>query len=79
MIRWFQRDRREPETVTGRTGRVSGSVGPGLVGEVVLPIRGGSEAFIAYPFLPGESFPTGSMVVVVEYSEPRTVYVSAAS
>ncbi len=79
MIRWFQRDRQEPETVTGRTGRVSGTVGPGLVGEVVVPIRGGSEAFTAYPLLPTESFPPGTMVVVVEYSEPRTVYVSAAS
>ena len=61
--------------VVGRTGRVTGKVGPGLVGEVVLAIRGGSEAFNAYPFM-GEEIGVGTLVVVMEYSEPRTVYVS---
>ncbi len=78
MLGWFQRDRREPETVIGSVGRVSGTVGPGLVGEVVLAIRGGSEAFTAYPFVPTDMFPPGSTVVVVEYSEPRTVHVAAS-
>lgn len=79
MFGWFQKDHKQPETVIGRTGRVSGTVGPGAVGEVILAIRGGSEAFNAYPFVPGESFPAGSVVVVMDYSEPRTVYVSAAA
>lgn len=78
MLGWFQRDRKEPETVIGREGRVSGAVGPGLVGEVMLPIRGGSEAFTAYPFVAGDAFAVGTVVVVVEYSEPRTVHVAAA-
>lgn len=63
--------------MVGKTGRVTGKVGPGLVGEVIIAIRGGSEAFNAYSYL-GEEIPTGSLVVVMEYHEPRTVYVSPA-
>ena len=61
----------------GRTGRVTGKIGPGLVGEVVLAIRGGSEAFNAYSYLE-EEIAVGSLVVVLEYHEPRTVYVAPA-
>jgi hypothetical protein len=64
--------------VVGVTGVVSGAVGAGLTGEVVLPIRGGTEAFIAYPVHPGDSFALGELVAVVEFAPPRTVYVSAA-
>ncbi|WP_329565916.1 hypothetical protein [Kitasatospora sp. NBC_01266] len=64
----------------GCTGRVTGKVGPGLVGEVMLlvPERQGSEAFLAYLALPGEVLPVGTQVVVVEYQPPRTVYVAPA-
>jgi hypothetical protein len=62
--------------MVGRQGRVTGTVGPGLVGEVVVAIRGGSEAFLAYPAVPGERIPTGATVVVQEYHPPRTVYVA---
>ena len=61
----------------GKIGRVTGKVGPGLVGEVIIPIRGGSEAFNAYPYL-GETIPLGTQVVVMDYQQPRTVYVSPA-
>ncbi|KJY32628.1 hypothetical protein VR44_15600 [Streptomyces katrae] len=62
--------------MVGRTGRVTGVVGPGLVGEVILHIRGGAEHFLAYPAL-GERgrIGVGAVVTVVEYQPPRTVYV----
>ena len=63
--------------MVGKTRRVTGTVGPGRVGEVMIAVRGGSEAFNAYPYL-GEEIATGELVVVMEYHEPRTVYVSPA-
>ncbi|MDH6137676.1 hypothetical protein P3T37_007109 [Kitasatospora sp. MAA4] len=62
----------------GCTGRVTGKVGPGLVGEVLVhvPQRQGTEAFLAYPAAPGELLPVGTPIVVVEYQPPRTVYVA---
>ncbi|MFI8100924.1 hypothetical protein [Streptomyces sp. NPDC086023] len=66
------------EDMVGRTGRVTGTVGPGLVGEVIVRVRGGAEHFLAYP-APGEGrIETGTLVTVVEYLPPRTVYVMAA-
>lgn len=62
--------------LAGLEGRVTGTVGPGLVGEVVLPIRGGSEAFNAYPYVGTDTIAIGSRVVVMEYAQPRIVYVS---
>jgi hypothetical protein len=67
------------EPVVGLVGRVSGTVGPGLTGEVILPIRGGSEAFNAFPFMGTDTLPLGTLVTVVEYVQPRTVYVAAAN
>ncbi|WP_066934616.1 MULTISPECIES: hypothetical protein [Microtetraspora] len=64
--------------MVGKQGRVTGKIGPGLVGEVMVPIRGGVEAFYAHPSLPEEEIPVGSLVVIVEYSPPRTVYVTRA-
>lgn len=66
------------DNVVGRTGRVIGTVGPGLVGEVMLAVRGGSEAFHAYPYIGTDTLPIGTLVVVMEYAQPRIVYVSAA-
>lgn len=59
----------------GKQGRVTGRIAPGLVGEVMVEIRGGSEAFHAYAMTPGTEIAKGSLVVVVEYQAPRTVYV----
>ncbi len=64
--------------LVGKQGRVTGKIGPGLVGEVMVQVRGGVEAFYAHPSLPDEEFPVGSIVVVVEYFPPRTVYVARA-
>ena len=63
--------------MVGSVGRVTGTVGPGLVGEVLVSVRGGTEAFLAYPAVPGERIAPGSIVVVEEYQPPRTVYVVA--
>lgn len=69
---------RENDDVVGREGRVTGTVGPGLVGEVILPIRGGSEAFNAYPYVGTDTIPIGTLVRVMAYTQPRIVFVSAA-
>ncbi|BCL18779.1 hypothetical protein ACPCBX_08795 [Streptomyces tuirus] len=37
--------------VPGLMGRVSGTTGPGLVGEVIVRVRGGAEHFLARPLL----------------------------
>jgi hypothetical protein len=61
----------------GLQGRVTGRIAPGLVGEVMVKVRGGAEAFFAYAAEQGEQIPVGAIVVVMEYHPPRTVYVSA--
>ncbi|MEU7988186.1 hypothetical protein ACFV0L_24640 [Streptosporangium canum] len=64
--------------MVGKQGRVTGKIGPGLVGEVMVAVRGGVEAFYAHATLPDEEIPAGSIVVVVDYFPPRTVYVARA-
>lgn len=64
--------------MVGRQGRVTGKIATGLVGEVMVQVRGGVEAFYAYPTVPDETFEEGQVVVVTEYHPPRTVYVAAA-
>ncbi|MEU8760241.1 hypothetical protein [Streptomyces sp. NPDC048659] len=65
-------------SMVGLLGRVTGTVGPGLVGEVIVRIRGGAEHFLAHPAVPGERITTGTVVMVMEHLPPRTVYVTAA-
>lgn len=64
--------------MVGLLGRVTGTVGPGLVGEVIVRIRGGAEHFLAYPASGGDRIEVGTVVMVVEHLPPRTVYVTAA-
>ncbi len=59
----------------GKTGRVTGRIGPGRVGEVMISIRGGGEAFYAHPHSHDETIEIGSLVVVTDFQPPRTVYV----
>ena len=59
-------------------GRVTGAIAPGRLGEVMVAIRGGSEAFHAYAMDPKGALGTGTRIVVVEYFPPRTVVVSPA-
>ncbi len=65
--------------IVGRIGRVSGTVGPGRLGEVMVPIRGGTEAFHARCAQADAVLPVGARIVVVEYFPPRTVLISAAA
>lgn len=60
----------------GRVGRVTGTIAPERIGEVMIPIRGGSEAFHAYAADSQDTLSPGTRVVVVEYFPPRTVVVS---
>jgi hypothetical protein len=64
------------DEVVGKVGRVTGRVAPGTVGEVMLPVRGGVEAFYAYPADGVETIDAGRRAVVVDYEPPRTVAVS---
>lgn len=65
-------------SLVGLMGRVTGTVGPGLVGEVIVRVRGGAEHFLAYPATGTERLERGTVVMVVEHQPPRTVYVQAA-
>jgi hypothetical protein len=62
--------------VVGKVGRVVGAIDAGGMGEVMVPVRGGSEAFYAYASTPEESIPRGTRVIVLEHEPPRTVVVS---
>ncbi|MFJ4340737.1 MULTISPECIES: hypothetical protein [unclassified Streptomyces] len=64
-------------SMVGLLGRVTGTVGPGLVGEVIVRIRGGAEHFLAHPAVPKERIEIGTVVTVMEHLPPRTVYVTA--
>ena len=57
---------------------MTGVVGHGRVGEVMIAVRGGSEHFHAYPVDANAHLPVGTRVVVVEYHPPRTVIVAEA-
>ncbi len=62
--------------VIGKVGRLSGAIAPGDSGEVMLPVRGGLEAFYCYAADPSEAIPEGARVIVLEHDASRTVTVS---
>ena len=62
--------------MVGKIGRVTGAVSPGKLGEVMIPVRGGSEAFLARCDS-NDVIPVGSRIVVLEYHPPRTVIVES--
>lgn len=64
--------------MVGKVGRVTGAIAPGKTGEVVIAIRGGTEAFLAHAVEADVTIPPNTRVVVVEYYPPRTVYVAPA-
>jgi len=66
------------QEILGKVGRVTGTIAPSRLGEVMIPIRGGSEAFHAYAADTNDTIKVGARVVVVEYFPPRTVVVSPA-
>ena len=59
-----------------KVGRVTGAIEPGGMGEVMLPVRGGTEAFSASSADPAEEIPAGTRVVVIDHEPPRTVVVT---
>jgi hypothetical protein len=69
-------ERLADQTMEGKIGRVTGRIGPGTLGEVMVPIRGGTEAFHAYASDGDDTIAVGARVVVVEYLPPRTVVVT---
>jgi membrane protein implicated in regulation of membrane protease activity len=60
----------------GKVGRVTGTIEPGKLGEVMIGIRGGSESYYAYAADQEERIETGTRVVVLEHDAARTVIVS---
>lgn len=62
--------------VVGKMGRVTGRIAPGKLGEVMISVRGGTEAFHAYAADRDDVLAPGSRIVVVEYFPPRTVVVT---
>ena len=61
----------------GCHGRVTsaGAIRPGRLGEVMVAIRGGVEAFLAKD-VDGGAIDAYEEIVVVEYEPPRTVLVT---
>lgn len=66
------------DRMVGKLGRVTGRIAPGGLGEVMVAVRGGSEAFLAYAADADETYARGTRIVVVEYLPPRTVIVTPA-
>ncbi len=65
------------EELTGMVGRVSVPIPPEGAGEIILKVRGGSEAFTAYT-QGNETLTKNAHAVVVEQTGPRTVLVTAS-
>jgi hypothetical protein len=61
------------QDLLGAIGRVTVSIPAGGPGEVLLPVRGGTEAFAAWS---DEPVPRHSRVVVVECLSARSVFVT---
>jgi hypothetical protein len=61
------------QDLIGSVGRVTVPIEPGRAGEVILPVRGGSEAFAAHA---DEVIAKNARVVVVESLSPRSVIVT---
>ena len=61
------------ESLIGTVGRVTVSIPANGPGEVLLPVRGGSEAFAAWS---DEPIPRHSRVVVVDALSARSVLVT---
>lgn len=64
------------QRVIGKIGRVCAAIAPGRMGEVMLPIRGGTESYFAYSSDATEEIPNGTRVIVLEHDLPRTIIVS---
>ncbi len=64
------------DDAVGKMGRVSVPISQGVPGEVIIQIRGGSEAYTAYTD-GDEPLAVNSRVVVVEQLSSRTLLVTS--
>ncbi|MGO9582673.1 MAG: hypothetical protein ACLP36_07685 [Acidimicrobiales bacterium] len=64
------------EDAVGKIGRVSVPISQGVAGEVIIQIRGGSEAYTAYTESE-EPLTVNTRVVVVEQLSSRTLLVTS--
>jgi hypothetical protein len=64
------------QELVGKIGHVTGEITPGSMGDVMVPIRGGSESYYAYSSDPAETIPKGARVLVLDQQAPRTIIVS---
>lgn len=64
------------QRMIGKAGRVTGTIAPDRVGEVMVPVRGGTEHFHAYAADGDDTISRGTRIVVVEYLPPRSVVVA---
>jgi membrane protein implicated in regulation of membrane protease activity len=64
------------DDAVGKMGRVSVPISEGVPGEVIIQIRGGSEAYTAYTD-GDEPLAVNSRVVVVEQLSSRTLLVTS--
>jgi hypothetical protein len=60
----------------GKVGNCTGSIEPGRMGEVMVPIRGGWESYFAYSMDGEDTIPEGCQILVLERKAPRTLIVS---
>ena len=67
------------DEVVGRVGRLTGTVGPGRIGEVLVEVRGGTERFHAYPADGTTTIAKGSRVIVTGSRSGRAVEVAPFS
>jgi hypothetical protein len=65
-----------PDSLLGTIGRVTVSIPANGPGEVLLPVRGGTETFAAWS---DEPVPRHSRIVVVECLSARSVFVTPLS
>lgn len=63
------------QELVGKVGRVTGRIGPDRIGEVMVPVRGGTEAYHAYS-ADDEEIAPGTRILVVDVLPPRTVVVT---
>jgi len=63
------------DEAVGRMGRVSVPISPDVPGEVIIQIRGGSEAYTAYTQTEGP-LAVNTRIVVVEQLSSRTLLVT---
>jgi hypothetical protein len=61
----------------GKIGRVTGRIGPGQTGEVMIAVRGGTNAFHAHPADGASTHPIGERVSVIDFRSPQTVFVDS--